>query len=113
MACQRRKHLIRPPIDDLRRQAARVVEGRVQRLTPAGLWVPDDGVSPGRAFTAGVVAYYPGPQCDCCHSDRALERCIMEKAMRHVGAHYAYGCANGREIRRYIKRGGEHLKGGG
>lgn len=74
------------------------VHGRVQRLTPTGRWVKDDGVSPGRAFTAGVIAYYPGPWCGCLG-----DRCIAEMAMRHVSAHYSYGCANGREITKYIR----------
>lgn len=97
MSCKRRKHLIRPSIVELRREASQVVEGRVQRLTPAGKWVKDDGVSPGRAFTAGVIAYYPGPWCGCINN----ERCISAMAMRHVS--HEYGCANGREVTRYVR----------
>lgn len=97
MRCKRREHLIRPSIRDLRREAAHVVEGRVQRLTFAGRWVADDGISPGLAFTAGVIAYYPGPKCECFGNDR----CLASIAMRHVSAHYAYGSANGRVITRY------------
>jgi len=98
--CKRRKHLIRPPIKELRREANLTVEGRVQRLTPAGRWVEDDGVSPGLAFTAGVIAYYPGPAvCECSGSDR----CLARIARNHVSAHYPYGSANGRQVDRYVK----------
>jgi len=96
--CRRRDHLIRPPAKDLRREAEYVVKGRVQRLTPAGRWVVDDGVSPGLAFTAGVVAYYPGTPCDCSWR----YGCIVNIAMRHVSAHYTYGSANGRAITKYV-----------
>jgi len=97
--CKRRQHLIRPPIAELRREAASVVKGRVQRLTPAGRWVADDGVSPGLAFTAGVIAYYPGPECGCLGNGR----CLTRIAIRHVSAHYPYGSANGRVVVRYVK----------
>jgi hypothetical protein len=97
--CKRRQHLIRPPAEELRREACTVVKGRVQRLTPLGRWVADDGVIPGRAFTAGVIAYYPGPYCGCFGNDR----CIAVMALKHVSAHYSYGSANGREITRYVK----------
>jgi hypothetical protein len=97
--CKRRKHLIRPPADDLRREAAYVVEGRVQRLTPVGRWVRDDGVSPGLAFTAGVVAYYPGPRCECFGNNG----CIARMAMNHVSAHHQYGSANGQEVLKYVE----------
>lgn len=104
MACKRRAHLIRPSAEQLKQDAARAVWGRVQRLTPAGRWVPDDGVSPGLAFTAGVIAYYPGPDCNCyaSFSERTRARCVSEMAMKHVTAHYPYGCANGREVTRYV-----------
>jgi hypothetical protein len=98
--CERRNHLIRPSIKELRRNAASVVEGRVQRLTLAGRWVEDDGVSPGLAFTAGVIAYYPGPACACFGS----ERCLARIATRHVSAHYPYGSGNGRQVVRYVRR---------
>jgi hypothetical protein len=98
--CTRRQHLIRPFFKELQREADTVVHGRVQRLTSAGRWVEDDGVSPGRAFTAGVIAYYPGPCCECFGN----ERCIARMAMRHVSAHFPYGSANGRQIRRYVKK---------
>ena len=99
MRCKRREHMIRPLIADLLSESERVVEGRVQRLTPTGRWVQDDGVSTGLAFTAGVMAYYPGPWCGCV--DR--RRCIADMAMRHVSSHYSYGCANGCEVIRYVK----------
>lgn len=97
MTCARRTHLIRPSAEELQREAAYVVEGRVQRLTPSGHWVKDDGVSPGLAFTAGTCFYYPGSSCDC----RGSDRCLMRTAARHVSAHYSYGSANGCEVRRY------------
>jgi len=75
------------------------VQGRIQRLRPDGHWVADDGVSPGLAFTAGVVAYYPGPSCSCVLFD---SHCLTNIAMRHVSSHYRYGSANGVEVRRYV-----------
>ena len=97
--CKRRDHLIRPLAKELQHEASVVVEGRVQRLTPRGRWVPDDGVSPGLAFTAGVVFWYPGPDCYCFGNDR----CLNEIARNHVSAHYSYGSANGVEVTKYVK----------
>ena len=97
--CKRRDNLIRPPAKELQREADMVVEGRVQRLTPQGRWVPDDGVSPGLAFTAGVVFWYPGPYCGCTNSDQ----CLNNIARNHVSAHYSYGSANGVEVTKYVK----------
>lgn len=68
-------------------------------FTPQGRWVKDDGVSPGKAFTAGVVAYYPGPGNCGCYSDSS---CLARLAMAHIFAHYPYGCANGREVTQYV-----------
>jgi hypothetical protein len=96
--CERRLHLIRPDAEELRREASRTVQGRVQRLTRLGRWVPDDGVSPGLAFTAGVIAYFPGPDCRCTDA----ERCIASMAMRHVSSHYRYGSANGVQVNVYV-----------
>lgn len=96
--CKRREHLIRPSWSELQHEASTTVHGRVQRLTPAGRWVKDDGVSPGLAFTAGVIAYYPGPYCGCMN-----DQCIKEIAIRHVSAHYSYGCANGRVVTKYVR----------
>lgn len=98
--CPRRQHLIRPDAKMLEREARIMVEGRVQRLAPNGRWLPDDGVSPGLAFTAGVIAWFPGPN-DCgCHGG---DRCIRVRALRHISAHYPYGTANGRMVTEYVE----------
>ena len=104
--CKKREYLIRPDSEELQREAKRVIDGQVHRLTTSGQWAEDDGVSPGIAFTAGVIAYYPDVPCECSSLDYGRDRCVNEIAMNHVSEHYSYGSANGRPVRKYVKKNG-------